>query len=88
MILAGTFAVLAIASSTDQIRSLGFGVAAGILMDTFLIRTLLIPALVVLLGRWNWWPSQLSHRTSSDSASGASAEQAITIDGGRLSGGA
>lgn len=77
MILAGTFAVLAIASSTDQIRSLGFGVAAGILMDTFLIRTLLIPALVVLLGRWNWWPSQLFHRTSSDGASGASAEQVV-----------
>jgi putative drug exporter of the RND superfamily len=77
MILAGTFAVLAIASSTDQIRSLGFGVAAGILMDTFLIRTLLIPALVVLLGRWNWWPSQLFHRTSSDGSSGASAEQVV-----------
>ena len=77
MILAGTFAVLAIASSTDQIRSLGFGVAAGILMDTFLIRTLLIPALVVLLGRWNWWPSRFSHGASSDGASKASAEQAI-----------
>jgi uncharacterized membrane protein YdfJ with MMPL/SSD domain len=60
VILAGTFAVLAITGNSDTIRQLGFGVAAGILMDTFLIRTLLIPAVVVLLGRWNWWPSRLS----------------------------
>lgn len=59
MILAGTFAVLAVTGDSDQIRQIGFGVAAGIMMDTFLIRTLLIPALVVLLGRWNWWPSRL-----------------------------
>ena len=59
MILAGTFALLAVEGNTDQVRQVGFGVAAGILMDTFLIRTLLIPALVVLLGRWNWWPAPL-----------------------------
>jgi hypothetical protein len=28
-------------------------------MDTFLVRTLLVPAAVVLIGRWNWWPSAL-----------------------------
>jgi putative drug exporter of the RND superfamily len=30
------------------------------LMDTFLVRTLLVPSTVVLLGRWNWWPSKLT----------------------------
>jgi len=30
-----------------------------VLMDTFLVRTLLVPAAVVLIGRWNWWPSRL-----------------------------
>jgi RND superfamily putative drug exporter len=64
IILAGTFALLAVEGNTDQIRQVGFGVAAGILMDTFLIRTLLIPALVVLLGRWNWWPAPLFRRDS------------------------
>ena len=64
MILAGTFALLAVEGNTDQVRQVGFGVAAGILMDTFLIRTLLIPALVVLLGRWNWWPAPLFRRAS------------------------
>ena len=29
-------------------------------MDTFLVRTLLVPSTVVLLGRWNWWPSKLT----------------------------
>ncbi len=29
-------------------------------MDTFLVRTLLVPSTVVLLGRWNWWPSRMS----------------------------
>lgn len=50
MILAGSFALLAMEGNTDQVRQVGFGVAAGILMDAFLIRTLLIPAPVVLLG--------------------------------------
>jgi len=26
-------------------------------MDAFLVRTLLVPSTVALLGRWNWWPS-------------------------------
>jgi RND superfamily putative drug exporter len=28
-------------------------------MDTFLVRTLLVPSTVVLLGQWNWWPSKI-----------------------------
>ena len=28
-------------------------------MDTFLVRTLLVPSTVLLLGRWNWWPSRM-----------------------------
>jgi len=50
--------VLTIAGG-GQVQQIGFGIAAGILMDTFLVRTLLIPSTVVLLGRWNWWPSRL-----------------------------
>ena len=77
MILAGTFAVLGLTGNSDQIRQIGFGVAAGILMDTFLIRTLLIPALVVLLGRWNWWPSRLAIRTQPVSTPGDIAQEAL-----------
>lgn len=68
VILAGTFAVLAVTAANEQNRQFGFGVAAGILMDTFLIRTLLIPALVVLVGRWNWWPARLFRKTIGDGA--------------------
>jgi putative drug exporter of the RND superfamily len=63
LILGGTFIVLAAASSgaeAGQIRAIGLGLAAGILMDTFLVRTLLVPATVTLLGRFNWWPTHLS----------------------------
>jgi len=29
-------------------------------MDTFIVRTVLVPCTVILLGRWNWWPSARS----------------------------
>jgi putative drug exporter of the RND superfamily len=63
LILGGTFIVLTVASSganASQVRAIGLGLAAGILMDTFLVRTLLVPATVILLGRRNWWPSAMS----------------------------
>ena len=60
IILAGTFMVLAIAGGSDQSRQLGVTVAFGILLDTFFVRTLLVPSIAALLGRWNWWPSRLS----------------------------
>ncbi|MBO0824000.1 MAG: MMPL family transporter [Actinobacteria bacterium] len=63
LVLAGSFIVLTFAagsgSGASQIRDIGLGLALGILMDTFLVRTLLVPSTVVLLGRWNWWPSRL-----------------------------
>jgi putative drug exporter of the RND superfamily len=60
LILAGTFGVLT-ATGDTQIVEIGVGLAAGILLDTFFVRTLLVPSIVVLLGRWNWWPSRLYH---------------------------
>ncbi len=61
LVLAGTFAVLAIIggkSGGSEIVDIGWGLALGILMDTFLVRTLLVPSIVVLLDKWNWWPSK------------------------------
>jgi RND superfamily putative drug exporter len=64
LVLAGTFAVLALSAWTgsngDQLRAIGVGLCLGILMDSFLVRTLLVPSIVALLGRWNWWPSPMS----------------------------
>ena len=61
LVLAGTFAILAIIGGKaggSEIVDIGWGLALGILMDTFLVRTLLVPSVVVLLDRWNWWPSK------------------------------
>jgi RND superfamily putative drug exporter len=64
LVLAGTFLVLTVVAGSgsggSQIQDIGLGLALGILMDTFLVRTLLVPSTVVLLGRWNWWPSRMS----------------------------
>jgi putative drug exporter of the RND superfamily len=64
LVLAGTFSVFAVVggrgSGGSQIRDVGIGLALGVLMDTFIVRTILVPCTVVLLGRWNWWPSSLS----------------------------
>ena len=43
-----------------MVRTIATGLAFGILLDSIVIRTLLVPALVALMGRWNWWmPDQL-----------------------------
>ncbi|MFE3311923.1 MMPL family transporter [Embleya sp. NPDC059213] len=62
LILAATFAVL----MTQPIRELfqfGFAMAFGILLDTFLIRPLLVPAIVRLLGDHALWPARPSRKT-------------------------
>jgi putative drug exporter of the RND superfamily len=62
-------------SGNGQLHAIGFGLAAGILMDTFLVRTLLVPSVVVLLGRWNWWPSHLASDEHHERIHGAATEQ-------------
>jgi RND superfamily putative drug exporter len=37
------------------LKEVGLGVAAAVLIDAFLVRALLVPSLMALLGRWNWW---------------------------------
>jgi RND superfamily putative drug exporter len=63
LVLAGTFAVFAVVggsgSGGSQIRDVGIGLAVGVIMDTFVVRTVLVPCTAVLLGRWNWWPSKI-----------------------------
>jgi putative drug exporter of the RND superfamily len=54
LILFLAFASLASAPNTD-IKVLATGLGAGILLDATIIRALLLPALVSLLGDWNWW---------------------------------
>jgi putative drug exporter of the RND superfamily len=59
-ILAGTFAVLGLVGGNSQAQQLGFAIAFGVVLDTFFVRTLLVPSIAMLLGQWNWWPSTLA----------------------------
>jgi putative drug exporter of the RND superfamily len=56
LILAGTFSVLMTLPVTFAFN-IGFMVAVGILLDTFIVRTIMVPAAVELLGDRVWWPS-------------------------------
>jgi RND superfamily putative drug exporter len=59
LILAVSF--LSLSTNPDlPVRVIATGLALGILLDAFIVRTLLVPALVALMGRWNWWmPARL-----------------------------
>lgn len=59
LILAGTFSVLMTLPVTFAFN-IGFMVAVGILLDTFIVRTIMVPAAVELIGDRIWWPSSRS----------------------------
>lgn len=67
IILGGTFAILGVTLGTGSagptIEQVLFGIGIGVLLDTFIVRTLMVPAMVVLLSHWNWWPSRLARRS-------------------------
>jgi putative drug exporter of the RND superfamily len=79
LVLAGTFSVFALVggrqSGGSQIVDVGVGLALGILMDTFIVRTVLVPCTVMLLGRWNWWPSKMSRADQQLAAPAAPASE-------------
>jgi RND superfamily putative drug exporter len=55
IILAGTFAALAVAPLRLMLQ-VGVTVALGVLIDTFVVRSMLVPAITALFGKWAWWP--------------------------------
>ena len=59
IILAGTFSVLMTLPVTFAFN-IGFMVAVGILLDTFIVRTIMLPAAVEIIGDRIWWPSSPS----------------------------
>ncbi len=77
-VLAGTFAALATIPATF-LTELGFAVAFGILLDTIVVRSVLVTALNLDIGRWMWWPSKLAQKP--DPAPGElSQERAASAD--------
>lgn len=55
VILAGTFAGM-MAGEIAFLAQMGFAVSVGVLIDAFVVRTMLDPALATVFGRWTWWP--------------------------------
>jgi RND superfamily putative drug exporter len=67
IVLAGTFSTLAVLPLVF-LTELGFVVAFGVLLDTFLVRSILVPALAPDLDRKTWWPSALAKRSDAAAA--------------------
>ncbi len=71
VVLAGTFAVLAVLPIIP-LTQIGFAVALGVLIDTLIVRSVLVPALTFELDERIWWPSALGRRRPGDSRPGDS----------------
>jgi RND superfamily putative drug exporter len=54
-----------------MVQFLGFGLALAVLLDATLIRMVLVPAIMHLAGRWNWWPGGRKQRSGVSSTSGS-----------------
>jgi putative drug exporter of the RND superfamily len=57
IIMAGTFGSLLV-SPIMEIVQVGFATVVGLLLDTFIVRCMLVPAIAVKLGELNWWPGK------------------------------
>jgi putative drug exporter of the RND superfamily len=72
LVLAGTFAVLGTLPLVE-FTEIGFAVALGVLIDTIVVRSVLVTALTLDIGRHIWWPSALAHRRDDHVTDGTSA---------------
>ena len=60
IVLAGTFSALAVLPLVF-LTEIGFVIAVGVLLDTFVVRSIVVPALTFGIGSRIWWPSPLRH---------------------------
>jgi RND superfamily putative drug exporter len=72
IVLAATFSVLGVLPLVF-LAEVGFAVAFGVLLDTFIVRSLLVPALTYDIGHPIWWPSKLG-KSDVDAAAVAGGE--------------
>ena len=81
IVLAGTFSVLALLPLVF-LTEIGFVIAFGVLLDTFIVRSILVPALVLDAGPRIWWPSKLQHEDIGPDGRRAPSERPAAIAGG------
>ncbi len=72
LVLAATFSVLGILPLVSM-AELGFVVAFGVLLDTLIVRSILVPALAFDIDRWLWWPGNLARKPAEDGRDGQAA---------------
>jgi RND superfamily putative drug exporter len=77
VVLAGTFAALGTLPLVF-ITEIGFAVAFGVLLDTFIVRSVLVTALNLDVGRHIWWPSSLAHKEDVELGELETEEAALT----------
>jgi RND superfamily putative drug exporter len=77
IVLAGTFSVLAVLPLTF-LTEIGFVVAFGVLLDTFLVRSILVPSIALKMGDSFWWPSALSRGEKPPASPAESVESPVT----------
>jgi RND superfamily putative drug exporter len=69
VILAGTFAALA-TIPIDILVELGLAVAFGVIVDTLIVRSMLVPAIITVVGDRSWWPGRLKAHAEPVAAAG------------------
>jgi len=74
LVLAGTFGALAVLPLIF-LTQIGFIIAFGVLLDTFIVRSVIVPALALDLGKAIWWPSKLARHDGDSGAEPPAAEQ-------------
>jgi RND superfamily putative drug exporter len=68
-VMVTVFAIFAALTLVDM-KQMGIGLAAAVLIDAVVIRVVVLPSLMALLGRANWWPSRLARRPAGEAAVG------------------
>jgi putative drug exporter of the RND superfamily len=76
IVLAGTFGVLAVLPLIF-LTEIGFIIAFGVLLDTLVVRSIIVPALALDLGRVIWWPSRLAKTDGGSGGDGSSARPPV-----------
>ena len=72
IVLAGTFSALG-SLPLVAFAEIGFAVAFGVLLDTLVVRSVLVTALTLDIGRWIWWPGKLVRKRDTDDVPPAAA---------------
>ncbi|TDD86503.1 MMPL family transporter [Actinomadura darangshiensis] len=79
VVVAGTFGALGVLPLAFM-AEIGIAVALGVLLDTFVVRSVLVSAVALDLGRWMWWPGEIFRRGERADEAAPAAESASVAD--------